>query len=69
MPILNSFNGKRSKLMKAILLLLDKSMSTWQPKTSQLGGLHNITFEKCKPIELGSMLKNSLECTSGVFKY
>eukprot|EP00957_Ditylum_brightwellii_P121390 9257500-Ditylum_brightwellii.AAC.1 len=55
--------------MKAILLLLDESMSAWWPKTSKLGGLPNITFEGHKPIELGSMLKNLLECASGVFKY
>ena len=67
--MLNSFNDKRSKLIKATLLLLDESMSAWRPKTSKLGGLPNITFEKRKPIELGSMLKNSLECITGVFKY
>eukprot|EP00957_Ditylum_brightwellii_P160136 12190619-Ditylum_brightwellii.AAC.1 len=44
-------------------------MSAWQPKTSKLGGLPNVTFEKCKPIELSSLLKNLLECISGVFKY
>eukprot|EP00957_Ditylum_brightwellii_P019006 1430608-Ditylum_brightwellii.AAC.1 len=44
-------------------------MNAWQPKSSKLGGLPNITFEKCKPIKLGSMLKNLLECISGVFKY
>ena len=69
LPMLNSFNDKRSKLIKATLLLLDESMSAWRPKTSKLGGLPNITFEKRKPIELGSMLKNSLECITGVFKY
>eukprot|EP00957_Ditylum_brightwellii_P179787 13695474-Ditylum_brightwellii.AAC.1 len=35
----------------------------------KLGGLPNITFEKHTLFELGSMLKNSLECISGVFKY
>eukprot|EP00957_Ditylum_brightwellii_P060145 4567274-Ditylum_brightwellii.AAC.2 len=44
-------------------------MSAWQPKTSKLGGLPSITFENHKPIELGSMLKNSIECIIGVFKY
>eukprot|EP00957_Ditylum_brightwellii_P107054 8167918-Ditylum_brightwellii.AAC.1 len=68
-PLLNLFNGKRSKLMKAIILLLEEIMSTWHPKTSKLGGIPSITFEKHTPIELCSMLKNSLECISGVFKY
>eukprot|EP00957_Ditylum_brightwellii_P034867 2642022-Ditylum_brightwellii.AAC.1 len=44
-------------------------MSAWQPKTSKLGGSPNITFEKYKPIKVGSILKNLLECISGVFKY
>eukprot|EP00957_Ditylum_brightwellii_P029482 2228649-Ditylum_brightwellii.AAC.1 len=55
--------------MKDIILLLEKSTSAWHSKTSKLGGLPNIMFKKCKPIELGSMLKNSLECIHGVFKY
>eukprot|EP00957_Ditylum_brightwellii_P204658 15340307-Ditylum_brightwellii.AAC.1 len=47
----------------------NESMSAWRPKTSKLGGLPNIKFEKCKPIEFGSMLKNSLKYISGVFNY
>eukprot|EP00957_Ditylum_brightwellii_P097621 7434378-Ditylum_brightwellii.AAC.1 len=42
-------------------------MIVWHPKTSKLGGLPNITFEMHAPIELGSMLKNSLECINGIF--
>eukprot|EP00957_Ditylum_brightwellii_P020047 1512820-Ditylum_brightwellii.AAC.1 len=44
-------------------------MSAWQPKTSKLCGLPNITFEKHQPTELSFMLKNLFECISGVFKY
>eukprot|EP00957_Ditylum_brightwellii_P000042 3172-Ditylum_brightwellii.AAC.1 len=54
--------------MKAIILLLGGSMRAWHPKASKLVGLPNITFER-KPIGLGSMLENSVECICGVFKY
>eukprot|EP00957_Ditylum_brightwellii_P103093 7856157-Ditylum_brightwellii.AAC.1 len=55
--------------MKAILLLLDKSTSALQHNSSKFGGLPNIIFEKYKPLELGSVLKNSLEYIGEVFKY
>eukprot|EP00957_Ditylum_brightwellii_P000272 21152-Ditylum_brightwellii.AAC.1 len=34
----------------------------------KLGGLPNNAFKKHKPIKLGFMLKNSLECISGAFR-
>lgn len=47
------------------LLMLDESMSGWRPKTSKLGGLPNYTYEPRKPVPLGTMLKNDVECTTG----
>ena len=40
-------------------------MSGWRPKTSKLGGLPNYTYEARKPVPLGTMLRNSVECVSG----
>ena len=45
MPALDSFNEKRTQLLRTICLMLDQSMSGWRPKTSKRGGLPNITFE------------------------
>ena len=44
-------------------------MSGWRPKTSKLGGLPNYTFEKRKPVPLGTMLRNSVECISGIMAF
>ena len=44
-------------------------MNGWRPKTSKLGGLPNISFEPRKPVPLGTMFKNGVECISGVFAY
>eukprot|EP00957_Ditylum_brightwellii_P194272 14795720-Ditylum_brightwellii.AAC.1 len=44
-------------------------MVEWRPKTSKLDGLPNITYEAHKPVELGSMFKNEMECVSEIFKY
>ena len=44
-------------------------MSGWRPKTSKLRGLPNISFEPRKPVPLGTMFKNRVECISGVFAY
>ena len=45
--------------------MLDESMSGWRPKTSKLGGLPNYTYEARKPVPLGTMFRNSVECVSG----
>jgi len=65
MPCLNSYNDKRKKLIVTVLLMLDESMSGWRPKTSKLGGLPNYTYEPRKPVPLGTMLRNGVECTTG----
>jgi hypothetical protein len=49
-----------------MLLLIDDSMSGWRPKTKKLGGLPNYTFESCKPVPLGNIFCNAVECISGL---
>ena len=65
LPCLKSFNDRRKHLMKLRLLMLDESMSGWRPKTSKLGGLPNYTYEARKPVPLGTMFRNAVECVSG----
>ena len=48
------------------MLLLDESMSGWRPKTTQLSGIPNITYEPRKPKPLGTMFRNGVECISGL---
>lgn len=66
LPCLTEFNSKRQQLLKTTMLLLDESMSGWRPKTTQLGGIPNITYEPRKPKPLGTMFRNGVECISGV---
>ena len=66
LPCLDSFNEKRQRLIKTFLLLIDESMSGWRPKTTKFGGLPNYTFEPRKPVPLGTMFRNGVECISGV---
>ena len=68
-PCLNGMNEKRKELFEVVLLMLDESMSGWKPKTSKYGGLPNITSEPRKPVDLGTQLKNGVECLSGVLAY
>ncbi|KAG7337194.1 hypothetical protein IV203_017399 [Nitzschia inconspicua] len=63
---MDSFNAKRKKLIKVICLMMDESMIGWGPKTSKRGGLPKITFEPRKPVPLGTMLRNSLDCVTGI---
>ena len=65
LPYLNSYNDKRKRLVRTVLLMLDEYMSGWRPKTSKLGGLPNYTFEPRKPVTLGTMFWNGVECTTG----
>lgn len=53
--------------MNVLELMLDESMSGWRPKTSKTGGLPHISYEARKPVPLGTMLRNSVECTTGIF--
>ena len=66
LPCVADFNDKRQQLLKAVLVVLDESMSGWRPKTSKLGGLPNYTWEPRKPVPLGTMFRNGVECISGI---
>lgn len=39
----------------------------WRPKTSKTGGLPHVTLEPRKPKDLGSMIRNDIECITGLF--
>jgi hypothetical protein len=70
LPCMKSFNDRRQHLLSSVaLLLLDESMSGWRPKTSKLGGLPNYTFEPRKPIPLGTMFRNGVECITGILAF
>ena len=49
--------------------MLDESMSAWKPKTSKLGGLPNYTYEPRKPVPLGTMIRNGVECKTGILVF
>ena len=68
-PALASMNKRRHELFKAMMIFADESMSGWRPKTSQTGGLENLSFEPRKPVPLGTELKNSVECMTGILTY
>ena len=55
------------QILNVIHLILDESMSAWRPKTSKRGGLPHISHEPRKPVPLGTMLRNAVECLTGIF--
>jgi len=65
-PCLARFNDRRQKLMKTMMMLVDESGSGWRPKTTKLRGLPNYMFEPRKPVPLGTMFRNGVECVSGI---
>jgi hypothetical protein len=69
LPLLQEMNKMRAQLFDVNLLMMDESMSGWRPKTSKLGGLPNYTYEPRKPVPLGTMFRNSVECISGCLIY
>ena len=66
-PFVKDFNEKRTEILRVLYLMLDESMSGWLPKTSKTGGLPNISHEPRKPVPLGTMLRNAVECITGIF--
>ncbi|CAB9499209.1 unknown protein [Seminavis robusta] len=64
-PAVDSYNKRRQELFQTVLFMLDESMSGWCPKNSKTGGLPNITYEPRKPVPLGTMLRNGVECITG----
>lgn len=67
LPFVDEYNTMRKAIIKVTYLVLDESMSAWRPKTSKTGGLPNITFEPRKPVDLGTMIRNGVECVTGIF--
>ena len=54
-----SFNAKRKEMVAAsIWKTLDESMSALRPRTTQTGGLPNISYIERKPKPLGTQFKN-----------
>jgi hypothetical protein len=68
-PCLQQMNSRRSKLLRTRLLMLDESMYGWRPKTLKLGGLPNYIYEPRKPVPLGTMFRNGVECISGILVF
>ena len=66
LPFVQAYNEMRTLLMDVRYAVLDESMLGWRPKTSATGGLPNITFEPQKPKNLGTMIRNSAECITGM---
>ena len=66
LPCLKDYNNNRTQLIIACMLLLDKSMSGWCPHTSQFGRLQNLSWEPRKPVSLGTMFRNGVECVIGI---
>ena len=52
--------------MKLIMLVLDKSMNRWCPKTSKLRVLKNLSHEPRKIVPLGTISRNTAESKLGV---
>ncbi|KAL7462282.1 hypothetical protein ACHAXS_002666 [Conticribra weissflogii] len=63
LPFLDNFNTICHNLVHIIYL----SMSGWHPKMSKIGGLLNITFKPCKPVNLGMVICNCVECKATIF--
>lgn len=66
-PFVDAWNKKQQRPFdECDLALADESVIAWVPKTSELGGLPNCTFEPRKPTPLGTMLKDTAEIKIGV---
>ena len=61
------YKDKHVDTLRILFLLLDATMSGWRPKTSKTGGLPNLTNEPRKTASLGTMLRNAMECITGIF--
>ena len=67
MPFVSDYNKQGGKILRVVYRMFDESMSTWRPKTSKTGGPPNITHEARKPVPLGTMICNAVECVTGRF--
>lgn len=66
-PFVDQYKGLRKNMLRVVYIMLDESMSGWRPKTSKTGGLPHITHEPRKPVPLGTMIRNAVECATGIF--
>jgi hypothetical protein len=66
-PFVEEYNKLRKKVIQVMYLMLNESMSGWRLKTSNPGGLPHISHEPCKPVPLGTIIRNVVECTTGIF--
>lgn len=65
--IVEDFNINRRQVLDLLLwLVFDESMSNFQPRTSQTGGLPNLSFIKRKPKPLGTEFKVVVDGASGM---
>ena len=58
MSIVNQYDAIRKCTFAHIsTVVLDKSMSTWRPRTNKIWGLPHFTYQQCKPEPLGIEFK------------
>ena len=69
MPCVDDMNARRASLFKCALLFLDESMFGWRPKTSQLGGLPNYTYEPRNLVPLDTMFNNGVYCIREILMF
>ena len=55
--------------MVMFLVMLDESMVEWRLEITQYSGLPNITFEPRKPDPIGTMLRDAVDCLTGMFVF
>ena len=68
-PFIEAWNERQQALFEDYgIIVADESMVAWVPHTSKLGGLPNYVYEKRKPKPLGTMLRNTVECMTGILK-
>ena len=68
-PLFLEINKLRQALAYILYLVLDKTMSGFRPKTSPCGGYPYITYEPRKPCNIGAMIRNAIECITGMFAF
>jgi Transposase IS4 len=69
-PFIQAWNDKQKALfLEYGIAVTDESMFAWVPNTSKLGGLPNYTLEPRKPKPLGTMLKDTAECKTGILLF
>jgi len=66
-PFVDEYYSIRKKAICVMYLMLNESVSGWRPKTSKKGGLPRISHEPCKPVPLGTMIRNAVECKTGIY--